>query len=266
WALLKPHADRLISTDNTHIDGEFLGLSEGQVRLKSSLGVFASPVDEVTAVIMNSELADAAPLKGAYLLVSLRDGSRVSLTSLQSNAEEGLSGSTVWGAELAISLDRVARVQFFGSRVVALSDMAPADYVFTPYLTQEYPLVANRNVHGGRLRLRGQLFAAGLGVSSKSEVTYDLEEGNYANFEAVVGVDDMTEGQGNVVFAVEVDGQRVFESAPLDGRSPQKAIGPLDVRSARRLKLIVDFGQFGNIQDVADWCDPVLVKPRNERR
>lgn len=262
WALLEPQADRLISTDNTHVDGELLGLADGTVTLKSSLGDFAAPVEEVIAVIMNSELADVPHRQGPYQLVTFRDGSRLSLASLRLDETGELSGTSLWGEDVSFPLERIVQVQFFGDRIVPLSDVTPASYRFTPFLTQQYPLVTNRNVHGGRLQLRGRLFATGLGVSSRSEVEYELPAGDYATFEALAGVDDMTAGQGHVVFAVEIDGRRVFESAA-DGRNAPLTVGPLDVAGAKRLTLVVDFGQFGNIQDVADWCEAVLIKPRD---
>ncbi len=262
WALLEPQADRLVSTGNTHFDGEFLGLSDGQLQLKTSLGIVRASEMDVVAVVMNSELVTRPETDGPYLVVSFRDGSRVSLDSHRLADDGRLTGRTVWGVEISFPLDRVTGVLFLGDRVISLAGLTPAAYVFTPYLTQKHPLVANRNVKGGRLRLRGRMYATGLGVSSKAEVTYDLSDGGYQRFETVVGVDDLTDGGGDVLFAVEVDGRRVYESKPLDGRSPAATIGPLDVTGARTLKLIVEFGRFANIQDVADWCDPVLIKPR----
>ncbi len=262
WALLEPHADRLVSTGNTHFDGEFLGLADGQLRLKTSLGVALAPEKEVVAVVMNSELLSRRKVDGPYLVVSFHDGSRVSLESLRFAGEGRLAGRTVWGVDLSFRLDRATGVLFLGDRVIPLAGLTPAGYEFTPYLTQKHPLVTNRNVKGGRLRLRGRTYAIGLGVFSKSEVTYDLTDGGYERFESIVGVDDMTGGGGDVLFAVEVDGRRVYESKLLNGRSPAETVGPLDVAGATTLKLIVEFGRFANIQDVADWCNPVLIKPR----
>ncbi|MBX3440694.1 MAG: NPCBM/NEW2 domain-containing protein, partial [Planctomycetaceae bacterium] len=226
WALLEPDTDRLISTDNTHLDGELLGINDGQVRFKSALGTYLAGIDDVTAVVMNHSLVNTPKHDGLYLLVSFRDGSRLSFRTLGLDDAGRLRGESVWGTEFDFPIDSVHHILFLGDRAVPLSDLTPAKYEFTPYLTQRHPLVTNRNVHGGRLRLRGEMFAVGLGVSSKSEVTYDLIGGGYASFEAVVGVDDMTDGQGNVVFAIELDGSRVFQSKPLTGRSPLIPVGP----------------------------------------
>ena len=152
------------------------------------------------------------------------------------------------------------KLQFLGDRVIAVSELAPDRYSFTPYLTEVHPLVRNRNVRGGPLQIRKIGYATGLGMHSESSVTYDLSDSGSTEFRAVVGVDDVTEGQGSVIFAVSVDGRRVYESASLDGGSPAQPVGPIDISGARELTLIVKFGRFANISDVADWCDAVLIK------
>ncbi len=150
-------------------------------------------------------------------------------------------------------------MRFLGGRVVYLSDLTPAEYRFTPYLSSKWKLHADRNVTGSPLRVRGNEYFKGLGMHSKSEVTYDLAS-KYRRFRATVGIDDEANGQGNVVFAVEVDGQRVFDSHPLTGKSPVLKLNPIDVAGKHRLKLIVEFGQFADIRDYANWCNARLVK------
>ena len=260
WALLNTKSDRLISTDYTHVDGELTGLDDGNVQLKTALANVSAPVEELFAVILNSELLSAPPLEGAYVLAALRDGSRVTWDSMELTSEGNLTGTTVWGTTLSAPANQIAQLQFLGDRVVAVAELTPSKYVFTPYLTEQHPLIRNRNVRGGPLRLRGTSYATGLGVHSKCAVTYDLTDDGYQQFRAVVGVDDVTQGDGNVVFAVEVDGRRVYESPALSGRSRATAIDPINLRGAKSLTLIVDFGELANINDVADWCNAVLIK------
>jgi hypothetical protein len=264
WALSQPKIDVLYSTENAHVQGEFLGLAEGNAQLKNSLGVIRTPVTNIIAVVMNSDMVSLPYPVEPYSLVSFADGTRLSMVSLRLDEEGRLSGRTAWGNEISFPLGAVARVQFLGERVIPLMDLEPQAYTFTPYLTERHPLVINRNVKGGRLQLRGETYATGLGVASKSDVTYDLTDGGYDRFEAVVGVDDMTGGLGDVVFAVEVDGARVYESGPVSGKSSPAPVGPISVAGAGQLKLIVDFGRLGNIQDFTNWCDPVLIKPARQ--
>ncbi|MCA9076342.1 MAG: NPCBM/NEW2 domain-containing protein [Planctomycetaceae bacterium] len=263
WALLETKSDRLISTDYTHVDGELTALNERRVKLKTPLGEVSNSSKDLFAVILNSELTSVPTPESSYVLGMLKDGSRVTWDTWQLTEEGRLSGTTVWGTPLSVPADQIEQLQFLGDRIVAVAELPPREYQFTPYLTEQHPLVRNRNVQGGPLRVRGTWFATGLGVHSQSAVTYDLTVGRYQQFLAVIGVDDLTQGGGNVVFAVEVDGQRAYESPTLTGRSPATPIEPVDVTGAKSLKLIVEFGDSANIGDVANWCDLVLIKAAN---
>lgn len=260
WALLETKADRLISTDLTHVEGQLTGISENNVHLETPLGDVETPITELLAVNFNRELWTKPEPDGSYVLAMLRDGSRVTWDTLQLTDEGQLSGLTVWGTGLAVPVEHITQLQFLGNRIVSVADLEPSAYQFTPYFNEQHPLIRNRNVRGGPLRLRGTSYAAGLGVYSQATISYDLTNGGYEQFCAVIGVDDAAQGGGNVVFAVEVDGQRAYESPNLTGRSPATAIEPINVAGAKTLTLIVEFGEFANIGDVANWCNPVLIK------
>jgi hypothetical protein len=53
----------------------------------------------------------------------------------------------------------------------------------------------------------------------------------------------------------------VFTSPVLTGRSAPVDLGPLDVAGAHELTLVVEYGEYGDILDYADWGDAVLVRP-----
>jgi hypothetical protein len=170
-----------------------------------------------------------------------------------------LSVDALFGAELRIPLSAVRLMRFLGGRIEYLSDLEAAEFQFTPFLKARWPLRRDRNVLGGPLRLRGREYAKGLGVHSRSEISYDLK-GKFRQFRATVGVDDTARGRGSVVFAVEVDGERVYSSKPVTGKTAPLPIPPIDVTGRKRLTLIVDFGHLGDIRDHADWCDAVLIR------
>ncbi len=54
----------------------------------------------------------------------------------------------------------------------------------------------------------------------------------------------------------------LYSTSPLPGSALSQKIGPLDLRGKRSLTLHVEFGELGDIQDHADWCDPVLVRAK----
>ncbi len=66
--------------------------------------------------------------------------------------------------------------------------------------------------------------------------------------------------RGSVTFRIEVDGRIAFESGQRTASDGPLIVGPLSVEKVKVLRLIVDYADFGNIQDVADWCDAVLTR------
>ena len=137
--------------------------------------------------------------------------------------------------------------------------MTPVNFKFEPFLDLGWPLRNDRNVSGGFLTLRGVEYPRGLGVHSRSSVTYRLD-GKFRRFHAVLGIDDDTGGKGSAVFEVLVDGKRVFKSDVLTGTSVPVVLDRLDVAGAKLLTLRVDYATLGDIQDHANWCDAVLIR------
>ena len=151
-------------------------------------------------------------------------------------------------------------IRCLGGRAVYLSDLKPASYQHQPYLAGEWELKPDRNVLGEPLRLDGQEYPKGLGMHSQSIVSYDLN-GKFQTFRATAGVDDAAQTGGSVVFAVEVDGKPVFQSEPQTAKQPALQLPPIPLAGAKRLTLRVEFGEFGDVLDYADWCDAVLIRP-----
>jgi hypothetical protein len=133
----------------------------------------------------------------------------------------------------------------------------------------------DRAVDGRPLRSGGREFFKGLGMHSRSSVTFDLA-GKYRSFITNVGLDDTTSGTGTVTCAIELDGRRAFEVASLSrttspslatsqSRASKSANGSLlsptiDLSGVQRLTLIVDFGELGDVQDRVNWSDAVLLR------
>jgi hypothetical protein len=260
WGLVRPTVDRVLLQNGTSIEGELLEFDTDRVRIETTLGTLESPQDQVTAILLNKELSTIPQLPQEYAIVSFEDGSRLTLEEVHVDAGGNLHGRAVVGLPFKASIQRVVRIQFFNERIVSLADLKPVQYTFRPYFDASHPLVVHRNVYGGRLKLRGTAYATGLGMHSHSEVTYDLTVDGFRSFFATVGIDDEAAGRGQAVFAVEIDEQRVYETGHVSGLSKPVEIGPISLSGAGQLTLIVEFGRRGNILDVADWCDPLLLK------
>ncbi len=251
--------DVLDLKNGDRVTGELLELDVGNVLLETAVGKVSIPRHGIRAIGFNPKLISFPQTKGQRSLLTLVDGSRLTVHKLQLKQNKVLSMKALFGTPLIVPLSAIVTIQFLGGRVVYLSDLTRNDYRFTPFLSAAWQMQNDRNVAGGPLRLRGREYAKGLGMHSKSKVSYSLD-GRYRRFHAVVGIDDVTGGKGTVVFAIDVDGERHWTSKLLTGKSPAQSIKPIDVTGAKNLTLSVAFSQFGDIWDYADWCDAVLVK------
>jgi hypothetical protein len=251
--------DSVILLNGDMFAGELAGLDDRQLHLKAPQGTSAIERAGIEAVMLNPALASAEALKGEGALVSLIDGSRFRAVDLKLAAIERLTMRTLFGAELSIPLTAVESLRFLGGSAVYLSDLTPVEYKLEPFLSLEWPLRADTSVTGGFLKLRGVEFPKGLGVHSKSDVTYRLDR-KFRRFHAVIGIDDDAGGAGSAVFEVLLDGKSAYRSGVLTGTSPAAVIERLDVSGANLMTLRVDYATLGDIQDHADWCEAVLIK------
>jgi hypothetical protein len=158
-------------------------------------------------------------------------------------------------------LDVIFEMRVLRGKTTYLSDLVPIESRQTPFLPNatEWPFQRDRSVAGRPLRLGGREFPKGLGMHSRSTVTYDLA-GKYRAFHATVGLDDTTVGQGTAVCAVDLDGRRVFDESELSRHQGARRLPVIDIRGVKRLTLIVDYGELGDSQDHVNWCDAVLLK------
>ncbi len=241
------------------IEGELLGWNGREFSFRTPVGPASVVTSRVVGVALNPQWSSFPDVPAEHQVVLLRDGSRHTTTTLRLDARGRLQLTLAFGGQLTVARRDLVSAQFFGDRAVYLSDLQPVRFRHTPFLSGHWPLERDANVLGGGLRLRGRQFVKGLGVHSRSEVTYDLN-GRFARFHAVAGLDDVAEADAAADFAVQVDGRTLWKRT-LRRTDPPASTGWLKVESAKRLTLLVDFGPHADIQDRADWCDALLVRP-----
>ena len=167
------------------------------------------------------------------------------------------------GAELTAPIDAVSTIMPLGGQVTYLSDLTASGYRFISYLDLTWNYRADRSVEGNPLRAENHLYLKGLGMHSASRLTYDLDQ-PYRRFDAKLAVDDETAGRGSVIGRVFVDPgdgkwEPRFESPVVRGGMPSLPVS-VDLQGAKRISLLVDFGDRGDQQDHADWIGARLVK------
>ena len=97
-----------------------------------------------------------------------------------------------------------------------------------------------------------------MGTQSRTILAYRLKPGD-RRFQALVGVDDRAGPLGNVVFRVLTDRKPRFATPAMTCRDAAVAID-VDISEAKLLILITDFGERGDVRDLADWVEARIIR------
>jgi hypothetical protein len=252
--VLLANGDRLTGIVS-RIDGQAVGIERD-----GTSSDLARP--RVSAVLFNAALRAAPPSRRESVWVGLSDGSRLLVKRLRTTHDRieltPLDASITWRAPLR---DCVF-LQPLHERVVYLSDRKDDGYRHVPFCDLTWPYRRDRNVFGGMLRAGGVLHPKGLGVHSSARITYLLNE-PFDRFEAALALDDRAGKGGSVRYHVFVDQRRQFSSKPIRGGAEPTQIR-VDLTGAKRLDLVVDFGERADQLDYADWLDARLIRAEKQ--
>ncbi len=256
--------DVVLLANGDRVEGTLNALDARKLEMEAEGKKTTLEPRQVAALALSTELAETLKPKGGYAQVTLygKDGGPGTRVSLSAAACDGttLTGTTLFGAALRVPLDRVAALDLYQGRAVYLSDLKPASYEHVPYLNETWPLGVDATAGGRDLRLGGSTYAKGLGMHSRSRVTYRLD-GGYKRFEATAGLDARTGREGTARIRVLADGKPL--TLPGDGEVVG-GTGPLavgvDVGGVKELTLEVDYLRRGPVQGNVNWVDARLVK------
>lgn len=174
-------------------------------------------------------------------------------------------------ADPEVLYTRLCGVRRLDRRVVDLSQVTVESERHVPFVgDRQLTSRDNRNINGGTLRVGGREYPHGIGMTSTTRRTYALDP--YVHWErlvANVGVDDLAQG-GSVRFRIfvrhgEQEGSGEWQEAAASplcrGGEPPRSL-EADVQGANGVALIVDFGEAGDVRDMANWLDVRLERLR----
>ncbi|UCE60288.1 MAG: NPCBM/NEW2 domain-containing protein [Phycisphaerales bacterium] len=247
--------DQILLTNGDVVRGFVTAIDAKGVSIESSLGETTIPHTLALAVRLISPPPQV--LDRPYMAVTFHNSGRMTVTNLN------WSGSVVeaelpQGQRAAIEAERVVRIDVTGGRWEWLSQHQPISYQHTPMLSMDWDYVADRNVLGEPIIVDSETFEHGIGVHSRSSLTYDLK-GIYTQFVTSFGMDDNSGPYADVSVAILVDGKLRFDH---EHAVRGQLVGPirLDVTKAKRVELVADFGENGDLQDRFNWIEPALVR------
>ncbi len=257
----RPH-DVAFLKNGDRIEGKLLALNpSGSLTIKSSGRDVQLAPGRLALLALSTEFQAQPRTKKPHGHVVLAGGGRIQCRHLRLDPQGNLlEGKALFGADVEIPLDQVAAMSVYQGRAAYLSDLAPKAYEHTPFLGLSWPLASDCGVTGKQLSLAGNRFDKGLAMHSRSRVTYQLHAG-YRWFEAQVGIDDQTGKRGQARISVLVDG-KVHQAAAnreITAQTPSLDLR-IDVRKAKELTLVVDFGDSGDVQAHVNWADARLIR------
>jgi len=257
-AVLDNPADLVFMSGNQETSGTISKITASDVVISvSDLGDISLAHSKVVGVKL-APLSKPKPLEGVTAKVYLTDGSRITgkLKSLDK------SELTVMWFKVPVKIDRdnIQSVYFSGGKFTFLSDLKPLSVNEIPFFDKFlYPCQRDCSlVEKKIISLRKGKYFKGVSVHSKTVLVYELG-GEYEQFLSTIGIDDEAKGKGDVIFTVYGDGEELFQSGSITGRSDPKPI-KLEVAGVKELKLEVDFGKDLDTMDRAVWADAVLVR------
>ncbi len=251
--------DALLLENGDRVEGELQACDGALCRIQTAVGEVQLPRERVATLALASDLLlpPPDPERAEWALVLLRNGTRITAHRVIEEGEEWVVRPAVGGV-VRLPWWAVERIDFFGERVEPLSARTPQQVEFRPYLDRDARWERDRNLTGGPLLLRGVPQGWGLGVASGHRLTWEVaEDGRFA---VTVGIDDAAEGGGSVEFVLRGDDRELARSGRLTGADPPLDLGPVSLTGIRRLTLEVEYSDRGDIQDLADWCRPTLLK------
>ncbi len=257
-----PSQDVLISRDQADVkvlQGRLESLSEsgGSFLFAGESRKFQN--DKLFGIVF---AAGAAIPVAAQVMLELADGSSFSGT-LKSASDDSMRVESSFGAAFEVPIKNLRRMRFRSDRVQYVSDLKPSTQRIEGVLHAPWPVRADRNVLGNPLSIGGRKFERGVGVHSRTELSYPIQ-GEFERFAATIGIDDAVRPLGSVVMQVLGDGRTLFDSGAISGVDPPRDI-LIDVAGVQTLTLLVNYGQGLDASDHADWGDARLLRPRKNK-
>lgn len=247
--------DQILLTNGDVLNGFITSVDSQMVTMEGEMGDSQIPLH----VVVSAQFASPAPKKSetVTVVVSLQSTGRVTMSAFEWTGRK-VNAKMKQGPNIQIDPKYIVRIDVEGGRWNWLSTLEPTHYEFTPMVTVMWPYRKDQNVLGEPLRVGGRTFERGVGVHSRSILSYDLS-GNYKQFVTSFGMDDHSGPYADVTVLIRVDGKSMFNKEHIRRGKLHKPVR-LDVEGAEKLELVVDFGANGDLQDRFNWINAALVR------
>jgi hypothetical protein len=249
--------DSVLLTNRDRVTGEWTALDGEAFEVETVLGPLRIERARVQQLDLNPQLADEPLLPERHWVVSLQDGSHLTVEGL-SLTDSAWRLQLASGPERELPADAIQAIRSYSDTVVSLTALDPLETENRSYFGERFEPLRNRNVLGRNMRIGGEPVPRGWGTSSLSRITFAVPEGARW-FSTGIGLDDAAGELGGVSASVVIDGQAGWSQERITLREGVLHVGPLEVHGAERVTLRVDFGPRADVQDFVNWIDPVFL-------
>lgn len=205
--------------------------------------------------VMAVALAGAKPADQAAGRLVAGDGSVLAFTKIELAGSKFALQSPTGGA-LQIPQAGVARIRLASDKIANLLDLTPTSARHYGLLDAGFPHRVNRSAGGKPLSLDGKVHAAGLGLHSFCELTYELG-GAYTKLVCQAGIDDAVRPAGDAELTFLADGKVVGQPIRLIGKDNSRSVS-VDIAGAKTLTVRVSFG--ADKVDVGDHVNIISAR------
>ncbi len=244
-------------SNGDQLTGGFLALSDRELEFQTDRDKLKLERTGVSAIGFDPAHVSYPKPAAAFYEVTLSDGSRIGVSGARI-VQGSIEATTRFGVGVKIAVGEILRLSARTSKIVYLSERSPAGVRYVPYVGPVRPWRRDVSVEGHPMRIAARDFEHGIGTQSRTLLAYRLDPGDL-RFQAEVGVDDRAGPLGSVVFRVLLDNREVFASPPLSARDAPRLI-TVDVKGAKALILLTEFGEHGGVRDFADWGDARIIR------
>jgi hypothetical protein len=246
------------SVDENHVilkvDGENYPVNRSKV---DGLIYFHKAADHFSEPLCVVETANGCRIKAKELLFS---------ASSEDSTQNLLSVTTYADYKFIIPWSIITKLDFSAGKIDYLSDLESASMQWTPYLDFGTAAPALAEYYAPRrdegpehqpLRLGGKTYNKGLSLYSRTAIDYRVPAG-MKEFKATAGIDDSVREAGNVRLQISADGKKLFDQAVTGKDAPVEL--DLNVAGAKRLSILVDYGDRFDAGDYLDLADARMLK------
>ena len=237
--------------------GGFLGMDDRAIKLQVDGKAVEVDRTGVVAVGFDPAVVSYPRPASGFLEMTMSDGSRLGVTGAKLEKGQVVATSR-FGQPIRFPIGDLVRLDPRTEAVTYLSERKVDAENYVAFLGPTRAFRVDRTVDGHHFQLGGQVYERGLGTQSRTFLGYKLKPGD-RRFQALVGVDERAGPLGNVVFRVLTDGQPQVTTPPMTSRDTPRAID-IDVSKAKLLILVTEFGERGDVRDLADWVEARIIR------